>query len=384
MTPLGAVCEINPKQNRAERFAPNADVSFVPMAAVDERSGRIAAIETKSLGDVSPGHTPFQDNDVLFAKITPCMENGKAAIARQLTNGVGFGSTEFHVLRPKAGLMPEWVFAFIRQPAFRDLARANFTGTAGQQRVPADFLKQVLIPVPPLVEQERIVGILDEAEALRRLRAQTDGRTGSIEAALFQEMFGSPSPDWPRDILGNLGSLDRGRSKHRPRDEPSLFGGQYPFIQTGDVANCSGRITTFHQTYSELGLAQSRLWPAGTLCITIAANIAKTGVLCFDACFPDSVVGFNPGDRVTVEFVQSWLRTLQGRLEEDAPQAAQKNINLKTLRELEVAVPPVDLQRAFTARVAEVRELETAQATSRERLEDLFQSLLHRAFQGEL
>src|SRR5208337_768321 len=183
---------------------------------------------------------------------------------------------------------------------------------------------------------------------------------------------------------GNVGTLDRGRSQHRPRDESSLFGGPYPFIQTGDVANSAGHITTFTQTYSQRGLAQSRLWPSGTLCITIAANIARTGILTFDACFPDSVVGFIPGSRVAIEYVQSWLRTIQKSLEDNAPQAAQKNINLKTLRELVLIVPPMELQRTFAARVAEIHMMEAAQADSRQRLNDLFQSLLHRAFQGEL
>lgn len=240
------------------------------------------------------------------------------------------------------------------------------------------------IPLPPLPEQERIVRILGEAEAMRRLRAQTDARTSVLESAFYEEMFGTPDPEWPQDLFGNLGTLDRGRSKHRPRDGPALFGGPYPFIQTGEVANSGGRITGFSQTYSEAGLAQSKLWPAGTLCITIAANIAKTGVLCFEACFPDSVVGFTPGERVTVEYVQAWLSTLQTRLEEEAPQAAQKNINLKILRELSLVVPLLEIQRAFAARVAEIRKLETAQTASHQRLDDLFQSLLHRAFRGEL
>lgn len=263
-------------------------------------------------------------------------------------------------------------------------AISGLAGSTTFKEVTRGNLKDFEIPAPPLTEQEGIVRILDEAEALRLLRAQADQRTGNLQSSLFHDMFGAPPPDWPREFLGNLGSLDRGRSKHRPRDEPSLFGGPYPFIQTGDVANSSGQITRYTQTYSELGLAQSKLWPAGTLCITIAANIARTGVLGFDACFPDSVVGFTPGDRVTVEFVQAWLDTLQGQLEEEAPQAAQKNINLKTLRELQVAVPPLERQRTFTGRLSEIRALEAAQDGSRKRLDDLLQSLLHRAFQGEL
>ena len=98
--------------------------------------------------------------------------------------------------------------------------------------------------------------------------------------------------EWPIQKISSLGEFDRGKSKHRPRDAAHLYGGSYPFIQTGDVTNSDGRITSFRQTYSEAGLAQSRLWPVGTLAITIAANIAETALLTFPACFPDSVVGF--------------------------------------------------------------------------------------------
>src|SRR6476646_2180193 len=104
--------------------------------------------------------------------------------------------------------------------------------------------------------------------------------------------------------LGELGALDRGRSKHRPRNARHLYGGPYPFIQTGDIANSDGYIRTHTQTYSEAGLAQSRQWPTETLCITIAANIGKTAILTYPACFPDSVVGFTPGEDVTIEYVQ--------------------------------------------------------------------------------
>src|SRR5690606_38147340 len=101
---------------------------------------------------------------------------------------------------------------------------------------------------------------------------------------------------WEHVPLCELGNLDRGVSKHRPRNEPALLGGPYPLVQTGDVANSEGYIQNHLSTYTELGLKQSKLWPAGTLCITIAANIANTGILTYDACFPDSVVGFVPNE----------------------------------------------------------------------------------------
>jgi type I restriction enzyme S subunit len=262
------------------------------------------------------------------------------------------------------------------------IARAH--GGVGLQHVTKGMLEDLMLWIPSRVEQDRIVRLLDDAQALRGLRSKADERSAAIEPALFNEMFGSPSSEWPTDRLANLGALDRGKSRHRPRDEPSLLGGPYPFIQTGDVANSSGKIVTFTNTYSELGLAQSRLWPAGTLCITIAANIGKSAVLCFDACFPDSIVGFTPNDRVNVEFIQAWLRTQQPRLEEQAPQSAQKNINLRTLRELELRVPPVMLQNEFATYVAAIHALRAAQSSCRKRLDDLFHSLVQQSFEGEV
>ena len=120
----------------------------------------------------------------------------------------------------------------------------------------------------------------------------------------FLEMFGDPVTNpkgWPLIKFSEIGELDRGKSQHRPRNAPELLGGPYPLIQTGDVANSGGYIRSYKSTYSEIGLKQSRMWPKGTLCITIAANIAKTGILTFDACFPDSVVGFSPNKKTNTE-----------------------------------------------------------------------------------
>ena len=190
--PLGEVCSVNPKLATSDAPSADAEVTFVPMAAVDEVSGTIARPERRRYSEVAKGYTPFTTNDVLFAKITPCMQNGKAAVATDLCGGFGFGSTEFHVLRSAGSVLPRWVFAFIRQSAFRSAAEASFTGSAGQQRVPADFLKTFPMPVPPLTEQERIVALLDEADELRKLRAQADRRTDDLIPALFDEMFRDP------------------------------------------------------------------------------------------------------------------------------------------------------------------------------------------------
>lgn len=148
--------------------------------------------------------------------------------------------------------------------------------------------------------------------------------------------------------LGDLGVLDRGRSRHRPRYAPHLYGGTYPFIQTGDIKSSGGKITTYSQTYSEEGLAQSRLWDTGTLCITIAANIAETAVLTFPACFPDSVVGFLPDEsKVDVRYVEYAIRYLREGIQSSATGSVQDNINLEYLRKLEIPLSPLPEQKAI-------------------------------------
>jgi type I restriction enzyme, S subunit len=143
-------------------------------------------------------------------------------------------------------------------------------------------------------------------------------------------------------------------------------------------------IREYTATYSEVGLRQSKMWPTGTLCITIAANIAKTGILTFDACFPDSVVGFQSKEAATVEYVRVWLSFLQKALEDSAPESAQKNINLAILRALDVPLPPVSLQQEFARRVTVVESIKSTQRRSLNELDALFASLQHRAFRGEL
>ncbi len=161
------VAEINPRFN-GKISSEKMEYSFVPMSDVDEVWGRIIGKQTRPYAEVRRGFTPFKENDVLFAKITPCMQNGKAAIARCLKNGYGFGSTEFHVLRAGPLATPEWLYGFVRLSLFLKQAEASFTGSAGQQRVPVYFLKQYTVPCPSIEAQHKfafaVQNILDKAE----------------------------------------------------------------------------------------------------------------------------------------------------------------------------------------------------------------------------
>lgn len=249
------------------------------------------------------------------------------------------------------------------------------------------YLTEAKIPLPSLPEQRRIAEILDRAEALRAKRRSALAHLDALPQSIFIDLFGDPISNvkgWAQRPFSEVGALDRGISKHRPRNAPELLGGPYPLVQTGEVANCDGYIRNYHTTYSETGLRQSKMWPSGTLCITIAANIAKTGILTFDACFPDSIVGFSAKDSATVEYVRFWLSFLQKSLEDAAPESAQKNINLALLRGLLVPVPPIELQREFALRVAAVEKLKATQRVSLAEMDTLFASLQHRAFRGEL
>lgn len=161
-TRLGEAFQLNPPKPSAAQLSADSPVSFVPMPAVDAKAGVIAIPMQRPFGEVRSGFTSFANGDVIMAKITPCMENGKAAIARDLVNGLGFGSTEFHVLRSNGTALPEYGYYFIRQAAFRSLAESEMTGSVGQKRVPADFLRQAMFPLPSLAEQHRIVAKLEQ------------------------------------------------------------------------------------------------------------------------------------------------------------------------------------------------------------------------------
>ena len=194
---------------------------------------------------------------------------------------------------------------------------------------------------------------------------------------------------WAYTCLSHLGDLGRGKSKHRPRNDPKLFGGKYPFIQTGEVKAAVKVIKEFTQTYSDFGLQQSKLWPKETLCITIAANIAETAFLGFEGCFPDSVVGFSAFKQTVVaEYIDYFIQAVRSRIEAYAPATAQKNINLETLENLVVPYCSLDEQNYLLdyidERFSEIYQLEQTINIALLQSEALRQSILKKAFSGAL
>ena len=247
----------------------------------------------------------------------------------------------------------------------------------------AKELNKVAVPIPSMEEQKKIAGSLQKADELIALRKEQRAKLDQLVKSRFIEMFGDPvsnSKNLPELTLPELGEFGRGVSKHRPRNDPKLLGGEYPLIQTGEVANSELYITSFENTYSELGLKQSKMWKSGTLCITIAANIAKTAILTFDACFPDSVVGFKANDKTNNIFIHYWFSFFQAILEAQAPESAQKNINLKVLSELKIIVPPIEQQNKFVAFVEQTDKSKLAIQQSLDKMELLKKALMQKYF----
>lgn len=215
---------------------------------------------------------------------------------------------------------------------------------------------EIPIPCPEnpensLAIQVEIVRILDAfTELTTELTTELNARKKQCNHYRDQLLsFREEEVEWKtlEEVALDFG---RGKSKHRPRNDSKLYGGDIPFIQTGDIRNAAHVILKYSQTYSELGLQQSKLWPKGTLCITIAANIAETSILGFDACFPDSVIGFvaNP-EKTSSSYVEYLLSSLKTTLEEKGQGSAQSNINLGTFKNLKLPFPPLTEQARIVA-----------------------------------
>ena len=216
---IGVVAQVNPRLAAADRPDLDERVSFVPMAAVSGETLSIEAQAERLFSEVAKGYTPFKRGDVLVAKITPCFENGKMAMADNLAHELGFGTTEFHVFRPSERITGSYLFNLLRAPYVRKAGAMRMKGAAGQRRVPADFFAALQIPLPPLDEQKRIAGILDAADALRAKRREALGRLDTLLQSTFLDMFGDPVTNpmgWEERHLPDLVSKRKYALKRGP------------------------------------------------------------------------------------------------------------------------------------------------------------------------
>ena len=291
--------------------------------------------------------------NVLFAK----MAETKKTLVINNQNEKYLFSTGFFAVKPKKNVLTtECLYYLLNSNTFLS-QKDKYSSGATQKAISNASLEKIIVNIPCFSKQEDIVKQLDKlSNIIKKTRKQLLNFDLLIKSR-FIEMFGDPvinEKDWDLKTLPELGEFGRGVSKHRPRNAPELLGGKYPLIQTGDVANANLYITDYESTYSEEGFKQSKMWKAGTLCITIAATIAKTAILTFDSCFPDSVVGFTPNEKTNSLFINYWFSFFQKILEEQAPAVAQKNINLQVLSELKIITPPISLQNDFATFVQQI------------------------------
>lgn len=351
---LTDVCELNPRLLAEERPADDLRVTFVPMSAVNESAGEIDRPEERTFGEVAKGYTSFRERDVLFAKVTPCMENGKAAVARQLQNGMGFGSTEFHVLRPTPAVLPEFVFSFIRQQAFRNRAASAFVGTGGLQRVPPEFLARVKLPLPTLPEQQRIVDVLQQAEALSQVNERRGHLDQVIKAALDQLVFDREEDKWVQ--LGSLVDTRYGTSVSA--DATAATG--VPVLRIPNVMG--GEVDTTDMKYVELTqaeLGRLRLTAADVLIVRSNGNpdyVGRSAPITEDVC--QSVIVYasylirlrTDGVRLLPEYLSAFLNSAYGRAamrNAIRTTAGQSNLSGENLAKVRLPVPDIEAQKRF-------------------------------------
>jgi len=273
-------------------------------------------------------------------------------------------STGFTTLSPRPGVHPRFLFWTIRGSAFVEDAVARSVGVS-YPAITATELGILPVPKPTLDEQQRIADYLDaetarideliaEQERIKHLLAE---RLSAKRQALMLGPAGMGRPSWEHGRLKSFVRIARGRFTHRPRNDPALYGGEYPFIQTGDIANSRGGVVrSWSQTLNEVGLAASRLAPNGTLVMAIAANIGDVARLGFDACFPDSIVALTPRHELGDDYVLELIRALRAELIGRSTLNTQLNINVDRIGDVVVSVPPIREQEAILTELRRISE----------------------------
>ncbi|WP_218648427.1 restriction endonuclease subunit S [Neptunomonas phycophila] len=306
--------KLNPSKNEIP-LSDSELISFVPMDAVGEYGG-IRLDEDKELGEIGSGYTYFRDNDVVVAKITPCFENGKGAIAKGLTNECAFGTTELHVLRADLELLdPDFLFYLTVSDWFRDLGESEMYGAGGQKRVPEGFIKDLVTGLPPKTEQQAIVGFLNHktaqidaliAKKQALLEKLAEQRTALISQAVTKgldpsvpmkdsgvEWLGEIPEGWDVIQIKHLTPVKRGASP-RPIADPKYFDddGDYAWVRIADVSASDGFLETTTQRLSDLGASLSVKMQPGSLFLSIAGTVGKPIITNIKCCIHDGFVYF--------------------------------------------------------------------------------------------
>lgn len=386
---LAEVATINPPSPVKGELRNNELVDFVPMASVSE-AGDMNVTEQRAAGEVSKGFTAFQNDDVLVAKITPCFENNKIAIAR-IGSRYGFGSTEFHVIRcSSAYLDPKYLAHFLRQDRVRATGEKRMTGSGGQRRVPKAFLEALEIPLPPLDEQKRIAAILDQADNLRRLRQRAIDRLNELGQAIFYEMFGD-GEHFERKCVKDFCEVKGGKRLPKGSDY-SEEKTKHPYIRVSDLSQ---------GTISQEGLkfiapevqhtVRRYIVDEGDVIISIAGTIGVT------APVPKSLDGANLTENAAkltpvkgacfdanyVSYALS-MPDAQKQIQSKTGQVTIGKLALFRIEQIEIPLPSIGEQKKFSKALARIGMEISNAGHHRHHLDRLFSSLQHRAFTGQL
>ena len=387
LAPLGEICTVNPRKKGSRRSDEDTVVSFVPMSAVDERFGTITVHEKRPLSEVSRGFTAFENGDVLFAKITPCLENGKVALARNLANGLGRGSTEFFVIRPGDRVLSEYVYHFVRQPRFREAARRNFTGTAGQQRVPKSFMENALVALPPIDEQRRIVRTLNRAARIEYLRASAASRLRELTSALFITMFGDRDQigtRFPCVPLRQVADIGSGATKGRRIEPTSAI--EVPYLRVANVQDGFLNLDEIKKIAIRRGEEKKYGLALGDLVMTEGGDHDKLGRTAIWRGELSYCAHQNHVFRVrpyTETLLPDYLREVAGSaygkayfLSVAKQTTGIASINKTQLGDLSVPIPPIGLQARYAELVERIHRVTSTAGTATKSASDLKSPLM--------
>jgi len=367
----------NPVRSEVSGWDDDKLVTFVPMDAVGEQGG-MNVDQEKSIGDVYNGYTYFCDQDVVIAKITPCFENGKGAIAKGLMNGVGFGTTEFHVIRPLAEVSNAWLFYLTMSDAFRKIGGAEMLGAGGQKRVPEDFIKNFRTGIPPLVEQQQIAAFLDwktsqidaliakKQELLQKLKekrlaviTQTVTKGLNPDAPMRDSgiaWLGEVPDHWEVIPLGFLMTMSGGMTPSMAN--PEYWEGEIPWVTPKDMKQPRISDSIDHITDAALAETAISLIPIGAILVVvrgmILAHSFPTAVTERPVTINQDMKALRCGERLDIEFLFWCLNGFAKVLSNLAQESAHgtRKVETETLKKFQLPLPPMFEQKAVAKALA--------------------------------